>query len=54
MVVVSILDGALLAIKASQLKGYEKQVLGTELLNPDFVAIAAAMGVPAGRTGDFE
>jgi acetolactate synthase-1/2/3 large subunit len=54
VVVVVISDSALLAIKASQIKGYEKRVLGTELLNPDFVALATSMGVHAHRTSDLE
>ena len=53
VVVVVVSDSALLAIKASQIKGYEQRVLGTELLNPDFVALATSMGVHACRTNDL-
>lgn len=54
LVVVVVSDQALLAIKASQIKGYENRILGTELQNPDFVALAEAMGVAAQRTSDLD
>ena len=54
LVVVVVSDGALLAIKASQMTGYEKRVLGTDLLNPDFIALATSMGVHAQRTSDLK
>ncbi|MBB77222.1 MAG: hypothetical protein CMJ75_22170 [Planctomycetaceae bacterium] len=53
LVVVVVSDQALLAIKASQIKGYENRILGTELQNPDFVALAESMGVTAQRTSDL-
>ena len=54
LVVVVISDQALLAIKASQIKGYQNRILGTELQNPDFVALAESMGVAAQRTADLD
>ena len=54
VVVVVISDSALLAIQASQIKGYENRILGTELLNPDFVKLATSMGVHGQRTNDLE
>ncbi|MBN83138.1 MAG: hypothetical protein CMJ70_23645 [Planctomycetaceae bacterium] len=54
LVVVVVADQALLAIKASQIKGYENRILGTELQNPDFVALAESMGVTAQRTSDLD
>ena len=54
LVVVVVSDQALLAIKASKIKGYENRILGTELQNPDFVALAESMGVTAQRTSDLD
>jgi acetolactate synthase-1/2/3 large subunit len=54
LVVVVVSDQALLAIKASQIKGYENRILGTELQNPDFVALAESMGVTGQRTSDLD
>ena len=40
-------DGALSAIKGSQLKGCEGRTIDTDLQNPDFVQLAAAFGAYA-------
>ena len=45
VVTVVVSDGALLAIKASQMKHYDGRVIDTELKNPDFVALGHSMGV---------
>jgi acetolactate synthase-1/2/3 large subunit len=52
-VIVVVCDGALLAIKASQLKHYGGRFVDTDLKNPDFVALARSFGVAAYRTSEL-
>ena len=57
VVAIVVNDGALSAIKGSQLKGCEGRTIDTDLLNPDFVAFAQSFGAYAKRVenlGDFK
>jgi acetolactate synthase-1/2/3 large subunit len=57
VVVVVVADGALLAIKASQIKSYGGRMIDTQLVNPDFVKLAESFGVAGSRAeslGHFE
>lgn len=57
VVAIVVNDGALSAIKGSQLKGCEGRTIDTDLLNPDFVAFAKSFGAYAKRVedlGDFK
>ncbi len=53
VVIVVVNDGALLAIKASQVKHYDSRIIDTELVNPDFVALARAFGLHGRRVTDL-
>ena len=53
-VIVVVVDQALLAIKASQQKHYEARYIDTELLNPDFVALAKSFGITAHRADNLD
>ena len=57
VVAIVVNDGALSAIKGSQLKGCEGRTIDTDLLNPDFVEFAQSFGAYAKRVenlGDFK
>ena len=57
VVAIVVNDGALSAIKGSQLKGCEGRTIDTDLVNPDFVALAKSFGAYAKRVedlGDFK
>ncbi|MDE0014239.1 MAG: thiamine pyrophosphate-binding protein [Candidatus Poribacteria bacterium] len=57
VVAIVVNDGALSAIKGSQLKGCEGRTIDTDLLNPDFVEFARSFGAYAKRVenlGDFK
>ena len=57
VVAIVVNDGALSAIKGSQLKGCEGRTIDTDLLNPDFVDFAQSFGAYAKRVenlGDFK
>ncbi|RKU39118.1 hypothetical protein C6496_03400 [Candidatus Poribacteria bacterium] len=57
VVAIVVNDGALSAIKGSQLKGCEGRTIDTDLLNPDFVEFARSFGAYARRVenlGDFK
>ena len=49
VVAIVVNDGALSAIKGSQIKGCEGRTIDTDLLNPDFVAFAESFGAYAKR-----
>ena len=53
VVAIVVNDGALSAIKGSQLKGCEGRTIDTDLLNPDFVEFAQSFGVYAKRVEDL-
>ena len=57
VVAIVVNDGALSAIKGSQVKGCEGRTIDTDLLNPDFVEFAKSFGAYAKRVedlGDFK
>ena len=57
VVAIVVNDGALSAIKGSQLKGCEGRTIDTDLLNPDFIEFAKSFGAYAKRVedlGDFK
>ena len=57
VVAIVVNDGALSAIKGSQMKGCEGRTIDTDLLNPDFVEFAKSFGAYAKRVedlGDFK
>lgn len=57
VVAIVVNDGALSAIKGSQLRGCEGRTIDTDLLNPDFVEFAKSFGAYAKRVedlGDFK
>ena len=57
VVAIVVNDGALSAIKGSQLKGCEGRTIDTDLLNPDFVEFAQSFGAYSKRVenlGDFK
>ena len=57
VVAIVVNDGALSAIKGSQIKGCEGRTIDTDLLNPDFVEFAKSFGAYAKRVedlGDFK
>ena len=57
VVAIVVNDGALSAIKGSQLQGCEGRTIDTDLLNPDFVEFAQSFGAYAKRVenlGDFK
>ena len=53
VVAIVVNDGALSAIKGSQLKGCEGRTIDTDLLNPDFVDFAKSFGAYAERVEDL-
>ncbi len=53
VVIVVVNDGALLAIKASQVKHYDSRIIDTELVNPDFVGLARSFGLQGRRVADM-
>lgn len=53
VVIVVVVDNALMAIKASQLKHYAGRLIDTELPNPDFVALARSFGIAGHRANDL-
>ena len=53
VVTIVVNDGALSAIKGSQLKGCEGRTIDTDLLNPDFVEFAKSFGAYAKRVEDL-
>ncbi len=53
VVAVVVNDGALSAIKGSQLKGCEGRTIDTDLLNPDFVEFAKSFGAYTRRVEDL-
>jgi acetolactate synthase-1/2/3 large subunit len=53
VVIVVVNDGALLAIKASQIKHYDSRIIDTELVNPDFVGLARSFGLNGRRVADL-
>lgn len=53
VVFVVVVDNALTAIKASQIKHYEGRLVDTELPNPDFVALARSFGIAGLRANDL-
>ena len=54
VVAIVVNDGALSAIKGSQLKGCEGRTIDTDLLNPDFVAFAQSFGAYAKRVENLD
>ena len=54
VVAIVVNDGALSAIKGSQMKGCEGRTIDTDLLNPDFVEFAKSFGAYAKRVEDLE
>ena len=54
VVAIVVNDGALSAIKGSQLKGCEGRTIDTDLLNPDFVEFAQSFGAYAKRVEDLD
>ena len=54
VVAIVVNDGALSAIKGSQLKGCEGRTIDTDLLNPDFVEFARSFGAYAKRVEKLE
>jgi acetolactate synthase-1/2/3 large subunit len=57
VVAIVVNDGALSAIKGSQINGCEGRTIDTDLLNPDFVEFARSFGAYAKRVedlGDFK
>ncbi len=53
VVAIVVNDGALSAIKGSQIKGCEGRTIDTDLLNPDFVEFAQSFGAYAKRVEDL-
>jgi acetolactate synthase-1/2/3 large subunit len=53
VVIVVVVDNALMAIKASQVKHYGGRLIDTELPNPDFVALARSFGVAGFRANNL-
>ena len=53
VVAIVVNDGALSAIKGSQIKGCEGRTIDTDLLNPDFVEFAGSFGAYAKRVEDL-
>ena len=53
VVAIVVNDGALSAIKGSQLKGCEGRTIDTDLLNPDFVEFAKSFGAYTRRVEDL-
>jgi acetolactate synthase-1/2/3 large subunit len=53
VVFVVVVDNALMAIKASQVKHYAGRLIDTELPNPDFVALARSFGIAGFRANDL-
>ncbi len=54
VVAIVVNDGALSAIKGSQIKGCEGRTIDTDLLNPDFVEFAQSFGAYAKRVEDLD
>ena len=54
VVAIVVNDGALSAIKGSQLKGCEGRTIDTDLLNPDFVEFAQSFGAYAKRVENLD
>jgi acetolactate synthase-1/2/3 large subunit len=54
VVVVVVVDNALMAIKASQIKHYGGRCIDTDLPPPDFVGLARAFGVTGHRANDLD
>jgi acetolactate synthase-1/2/3 large subunit len=52
VVIVVVVDQALLAIKASQIKNYGGRLIDTDLTVPDFVALAQSFGVAGHRANN--
>lgn len=54
VVAIVVNDGALSAIKGSQLKGCEGRTIDTDLLNPDFIEFARSFGAYARRVENLD
>ena len=54
VVAIVVNDGALSAIKGSQLKGCEGRTIDTDLLNPNFVEFAQSFGAYARRVENLD
>ncbi len=47
-------DSAYTAVKEAQAREYDRRFIAVDLVNPDFVALAASYGIPAVRAGSPE